>query len=78
MPPWKERLQPFGQLWLEFEAKVRDRLVEMSDDQLRQIIADTGQLNETNCWWATYGAAPFVRNEANRILFQRSRQSATV
>lgn len=75
---WQQRLYPFGEMYWQMQCAMRDSLLDMTDDELRRVIADTEQPGETNVWHATYDAAPIVRKEARSILFDRGRRAQEV
>lgn len=75
---WKDRLEPFGEMQAGFDERIRNRLRTMSDDELRQILADTKKPNERNCWCHTFRVAPIVEYQAQFILQERKATSQPV
>lgn len=72
--PWKKRLGPFAYLYLDFESAIEEKLKEDSDADLKSLMEAAEKTTATNCWWAIYRVAPFVREEAARLLLARDRQ----
>lgn len=72
--PWKERLEPFANLHWQME-----RLLEsFSDELLAQLLRDCAEPNATNCWFATFDAAEWIKPEIEkqqRIRAERARRS---
>lgn len=68
MEDWKQRLQPFGEMYHQFAHRMRLELEKMSDDQLKQILVDCEGPTKTNCWWAIDSVTPQVRNQTLSIL----------
>ena len=69
MPPnWKNRLEPFGELYLD----IYKRIVEMTDDELHNLINACDKPSETNCGWHIYVIAPLVKKEAQEEMAYRT------
>jgi hypothetical protein len=66
-----KNLEPFGELLQKMYEDAREILLNKSDEELQQIIEDTKQCKENNCWWAIYHMREVVAYEAKIILQNR-------
>lgn len=71
MDDYQSRLQPFGKLYFDYVKAIREKLSEMTDEELKQIYKDCCNLTKTNCWWATYGTGPEVKKWVKNNLLER-------
>ena len=69
-----KRLEPYGHMWWDFDNKLIMALSELPSEALKQLIADCETLNGTNCWYATFYAAPHIIKESKVILQQREKK----
>lgn len=74
MEEWRERLEPFGHLYLGMIKGIKGYLYPMSDEQLIRVCEDCKQPNRGNCGWTTYRIAPLVSDIAAEILMDRNRE----
>ena len=73
--PWKVRLEPYAQIIAVAEEEIWGLLNALSDDDLAQLVADSEEVDMTNCWWATYKVAAIVRGKAGVIQRNRLREA---
>lgn len=65
---WK-RLDPFAQRFYDMTGALQ----KMSTPDLRKLRASIERAGRTNCGWATYAAAQFLRGEVRSVLLIRAR-----
>jgi hypothetical protein len=61
---FRDRLEPFTELYTEMYSNIRKRLEAMTEDELSQILKDAHMPSMTNCGWTTSEAAKIVRDIA--------------
>ena len=65
---WKQKLEPFAQMWGKMEESIPVGLGLKSDKELKSLIAAAKRPTSMNCWYATYHIAEIVGREARWVL----------
>lgn len=73
--PWKELLEPFAELhW-----RMDNALHNSTDEHLATLLDACSKPTSTNCWFATYNAAKWIKPEIEaeqaRRKLERERQA---
>jgi len=53
---WNKVLEPYAQVF----ANLRERIRELTDLELKELLEACKQPTATNCWWITFHAARFL------------------
>jgi|GEM_PF-4349286 len=70
-PRFPRTLDKFGDAYYTFYQDIIEIMNGKTDDELQIIIEHCSRVTQTNCGWCTYAAAPKVKEEAERLLWQR-------
>lgn len=54
---WYKSLKPFAEDWCDMREKIRNRVRELSDEELKKLKTFLIQPTRTNCWFAIYQVA---------------------
>lgn len=73
-PPWTSLMESFGQLWNTIHQRITALVASMEEDELRDLLAATHALNDSNCWWAAYEIREEVRDQARQALWWKGRR----
>lgn len=68
---WKAALEPFGYRWMIFTNQLEADLNELDNDALAVLLGATYKPTSTNCWFASFHAAPLVQDAIHRIRSNR-------
>ena len=74
-PRFPRTLDEFGNTYNTFYQSAYATLVSKTDAELQIIIEHCSRVTQTNCGWETYAAAPMVKEEAERLLFNRQEEN---
>ena len=66
-PKQKKLLKP----WSELYARLEERLENMGDDELRELLDAARSASQTNCWVMTYSVSRIIAPAATKLLAQR-------
>jgi hypothetical protein len=72
---WKGTLEPWARAYRRAHMAMTKHLGNMSDERLAELLAATEKPSQTNCGWATYGAAQFIRGEVRWEIQHRAREA---
>ena len=72
---WKERLRPFGSMFVEMSMNIANKLNEYSDEELEEIIDATYKTSPTNIGWGEYHVSEEVRTQAQWIIYRRQKNN---
>ncbi len=61
-----ERLKPFAVAFHQFQGEIDALLAQVPDSELDALVAECGQVTDSNCWWAVFAVAPLVRSLAEQ------------
>lgn len=67
----KRILEPFGKIFAQMDGMVRD----MTDDDLKAMLAACYATSVTNCWCCTFDAAKHLQKEIRSEMYQREQRA---
>lgn len=70
-PRWKELLDPCAAHYAAMDWAIHLHLCALDDATLAEVIEAANQPSQTNCGWSTYRVRNVVREEAQRVLYER-------
>lgn len=57
----KKLLKPFADIFFKMEEEIDSKVWKLSKAKQRDLYEAACEATSTNCWWAAFRAAPFVK-----------------